>query len=223
MAVAGQARRDRDAVRAAPAFLVERGHDRPVRGRAAVESGELLEVGALDVAADAALGEGQRHPGLEAGQHARPDLGMGGEVEIEAGRPGVHQPPQPGGRAAIIGPELGRVDPQPLAQILPERALALGFGEPAESGQIIGLDPVEVVLGLGIDRAEHRVGVGRPADMGDAPIVAGDRDPRRLRPPGGAARPALRRDGRGEEKEQKREQPAHEAALSCADCRRRQA
>ena len=76
-----------------------------------VESGELLKIGALDVAADAAFGEGERHPGLEAGEDARADLRMGREIVVQAGRPGVHQRAQPGGAAAIIGLELDRIDP----------------------------------------------------------------------------------------------------------------
>ena len=55
--------------------------------------------------------------------------GMGGEIIVQPVRPGVHQRAQPGGAAAIIGLERGRIDPEPLAQILPERALAFRFGQ----------------------------------------------------------------------------------------------
>ena len=99
---------------------------------------------------------------------------MGGEIIVQAGGPGVHQRAQPRRAAAIIGLQLDRVDPEPLAQILPDRAFALGLGGAAQRGQQIGLDPREIVLRLGVDRAEHGIGIARAADMGDAPIVAGD-------------------------------------------------
>ena len=73
--------------------------------------------------------------------------------------------------------QLAVADVEPRAQILPDRLLALGLGGAAQRGEIVGLDAREVVLGLGVDHPEHRVGVGLALDVGDAPIVAGDRDP----------------------------------------------
>ena len=101
---------------------------------------------------------------------------MGRKIIIQAIGPGLHQLLEPGRAAGIVGLQPGRIDEQALAQILPDRLLALGFGKAAQVDQIIGLDPVEVVFGLGIDHAEHGVGVGRAMDMGDAPLVAGDGD-----------------------------------------------
>ena len=76
--------------------------------------------------------------------------------------------------------ELGLADVEPCAQILPDRPLALRLRRPAERGQVIGLDPRKIILGLGIDHPEHRVGVGPAMDMGNPEIVAGDGDRLRL-------------------------------------------
>ena len=38
----------------------------------------------------------------------------------------------------------------------------------------VGFDPVEIVFGLGIDHAEHGVGVGLALDVRNAEIIAGD-------------------------------------------------
>ena len=51
--------------------------------------------------------------------------------------------------------------------------------------EVVGLDPVEVVLGLGVDHPEHGVGVGLAVDVGDAPVVPDDRDARAPRAPSG--------------------------------------
>jgi hypothetical protein len=200
-AVAGQRRRDRDAVRAARLLVAQSGRGVPL----AVEGGELDEVGALDVAADAPFREGERHPRLEPGEHARTHLGMGGEIIVQPLGPGVHQRAQPKRAAAIIGLELRGIDPEPLAQVLPDRALALGFGGAAERGQIIGLDAGKVVLGLGIDRAEHGIGVAFTPDMGDPPIVAGDGDAR-----GAGIVDRHRRRGADQERENDRGAEDHE-------------
>ena len=74
-----------------------------------VESLELVEVDPLDVAADAAFGEAQRHPRLEAGDRARMHVGMRGKEVVEAVRPGVHQLPHRHRAARIIGLQLGLV------------------------------------------------------------------------------------------------------------------
>ena len=51
--------------------------------------------------------------------------------------------------------------------------------------EVVGLDAVEVVLGLRVDHAEHRVGVGLAVDVRDAPVVADDGDALRLLLPAG--------------------------------------
>ncbi len=74
----------------------------------------------------------------------------------------------------MLLPQRGGIEVEPLAQVLPDRLLALGLGQPPERDEIIGLNAVEVVFGLGIDHSEHRIGIGWPMDMRDAPIVAND-------------------------------------------------
>src|SRR5204862_1085782 len=65
-------------------------------------------------------------------------------------------------------------------QVLPDLRFALGLGEPAHRVEVVRLDAIEIVLGLRVDCAEDRVGVGLPVDVGDAPVVADDRDGARL-------------------------------------------
>ena len=155
-------------------------------GPLAIERLQPRERRALDVAADAALAERQRHPRLEAGQHLWLHRRMIGEVAVQPIRPRVHQRPQPGRAARVIRLQHDGIDEQPLAQVLPHRRLALRLGTAAKCGQVVDLDPVEVVLSLGIDHPEHRVGIAAAMDMRDAPVVAGHRDARRLRRPAGA-------------------------------------
>src|SRR3546814_11775099 len=71
--------------------------------------------------------------------------------------------------------EFTRIDEQLLAQVEPYRRLAFGLGHPPQRQQIIVLDPVEVVLGLRVDHAEHGIGITGTVHMGNAPVVAGDR------------------------------------------------
>ena len=142
-----------------------------------------FEVDSLDVAADAAFGEAQRHPRLEARDRARLHIRMGREEIVQPIRPGVHQPLHLSGAAGVIGLQLIVADVEPSAQILPDCLLALRFGRAAQGGQVIRLDAREVVLGLRVDHAEHRVGVGLAVDVRDSPIVAGDRHASCLRTP----------------------------------------
>ena len=71
-------------------------------GSFAVERLELLEVDPLDVAADAAFGEGEGHPRLEVLDDARLHFGMLVEVEVQAVGEGVHQRLQPRGAGSRI-------------------------------------------------------------------------------------------------------------------------
>ncbi len=66
-------------------------------GVLAVEPLQVGQVDALDVPADTALGEAQRHPGFEAHQGAGVGVGMGAQVIVQAVGPGVHERLQPGG------------------------------------------------------------------------------------------------------------------------------
>ena len=100
-------------------------------------------------------------------------LGVRREVIVQPVRPGLHQLAQPGRALRVIPLQHLGIDEQPLAQVLPDRTLALGLGEAAEADQIVGLDPVEVVLGLGIDHPEHRIGVGLAHHMRRCPSHRG--------------------------------------------------
>ena len=140
----------------------------------AIERRQRRERHAFDVAADAAFGKAQRHPRREVRQHPRMHPRMVGEIVVERVGPRGHQRPEPRRRRGIAGFKPRRIDEQSLAQVGPQRRLAVGLGEAAEAGQIVRLDPREVILGLGVDHAIDRVGVGVAADVGDAPFVAGD-------------------------------------------------
>ena len=176
LAVQRQLRRDGDAVRARRLLeqqtLLVGGHgDLPL----AVEGFQLAQGHALDVAADAAFREAERHPGFEALDDLRLHVRVGGQVVVQPVGPAVHQSLQPGRTPGVLGLQHNRVDEQLLAQIGKDRRQSLRLGRAAQRGHVVGLDAVEVVLGLGIGHAEHRVGVGLAVDVGDAPVVAGDR------------------------------------------------
>jgi hypothetical protein len=91
-------------------------------------------------------------------------------------RPAVHQRLQPAGTLRIHRFSSDRVDKQLHPQVLPDRRFTLGLGEAAHRIEVVGLDAVEVVLGLRIGHAEHRIGIGLAVHMGDAPVVARDGD-----------------------------------------------
>ena len=116
---------------------------------------------------------------------------MRGEVEVQSVGEGIHESLEPGRAAAVLRPQGVGVDEQPHAEIGVDRRRALGFRQAAERIQVVGLDAVEVVLGLGILHPEHRVGVGLPVHVRDAPVVPDDGDALRLPLPAGAVR-ALR-------------------------------
>ena len=148
-----------------------------------VEAFQLFQVDPLDVAADAAFGEAERHPRLEPGQHPRLHLRVRGEEVIEAVRPGIHQPAHWRGAAHIVGLQLIVADIEPRSKVLPNGLFAVRLGGAAEIGQIIGFDPWEVVFRLSIDHPEHGLGIGPAMNVGDAPIVADDGDARCLGAP----------------------------------------
>ena len=96
------------------------------------------------------------------------------EIAIETCRPGTHELPEPVRALAEVGLQRVAVDEQPLTQILPERAFAFGLSEAAEADEVVGLDAIEVVLGLRVHHAEDRVSIRAAAHVRDAPIVARD-------------------------------------------------
>ena len=155
------------------------------RRRLAVKRGELAEVHPFDVAADAALGEAQRHPGFEVRDHLGLHARMGVQVVVEAVGEPVHECPEPRRAGRVLGLQRVGVDEQPLPQIAPDLRLPVGLRVPPERVQIVGLHPVEVVLGLRVLHAEHGLGIGVAVNVGNAPIVAGDRHRRRLPLPAG--------------------------------------
>ena len=114
------------------------------------------------------------------GRHAR----MRGKIGVQAIGPGHHQLFQPDRTLRITGLQVGVVFIKACAQIKPDRPLALGLGMTPERGQIVGLNAIEVIFGLGVDHGEHRIRIGAAVNMGYAPGVAGDAGG------GGLARPA---------------------------------
>ena len=155
---------------------------------AGVQRFQVGEVDALDIAADAAFGKAERHPGFEMGDNARFHCGVRGEVIVQRVGPGGGQRFQPGGAGGILRLQLGRIDEQLHAQVAPDRTFAFGFGETALRVDEVGFDPVEVVFGLGIDHAEHGVGVGLALDVRNAEIIAGDGNGGPVLVPAGAVR-----------------------------------
>jgi hypothetical protein len=181
LAVPGVGGGDGHAVRSAR-FLatsdVEGGHFG--ERRLFVEGLERVHRNAFDVPADAALAEAQGHPRFEAGDGPRRHLGVGVEVEVQTVGPRVHEGAQPGRALGVQLLHLRFINEETLPQVLVDRRLAFGLGQPPDRVQVVGLDPVEVVLGLGVDHAEDSVGVGLRIDVGDAAIVADDGDAGRL-------------------------------------------
>ena len=98
-----------------------------------------------------------------------------GEILVKTGRPGLHQRLQPHRAGGILALQVYWIDEQALPQIGPDRGFALRFGQPAQVGQVVDFDPAKIILGLRIDHAEHRIGIAVAFDMGNPPIVAGDR------------------------------------------------
>ena len=179
LAVDGVGRRDGEAVR--PGRLgrhrgVSRiGLDAGQRCRVlAVERLEARNRHALDVAADAALAEAERHPWLEPGDHPRLHVRMRGQVIVQAVGPAGHQRLEPGRRLVVLRFQVHRVDEQLHPQVAVDLLLPFGLGQPPHRVDEVGLDAVEVVLGLGVHQPEDGVGVGLGRDVRDAPVVADD-------------------------------------------------
>ena len=152
-------------------------HDGSLRGRRrTVERFELRQVDALDVAADAALAEAERHPRLELRDHARLHVRVRRQVIVEAVSPRVHQRLQPLRALVVFRLQIGGIDEELHAQVAPDLLLALSLGEPALRVDEVGLDAVEIVFRLRVHQAEHHVGVGLAVDVRHAPVVTDDRD-----------------------------------------------
>ncbi len=196
--IAGRAvfRRNRKTVR--PGGLPEGANLAIVGGlrhrRTTVKSFESTEVHPFDVSPDAALAEGQRHPGFEVREHPRGDFGMSSQVVVQPVRPRVHQALEPRWSRIVLASDIVGRNKQLHAQIAPDLIFALGLGEATHSIQKVHLDAIEVILGLCVDHAEDGVGVGRAMDVGNALVVSNDRNvggsglqARKFRIDGGAA------------------------------------
>ncbi len=151
----------------------------------AVERLKLSEIDALDVSADAALAEGQRHPRLKVRDDARGHFRMRRQEEVQTVGVSVHQLFQPFGTLLVLRLHVGGVDVQLHPKVPIHLTFAFGFREAAHGIEIVCLHAIEVVLGLRVHDAEDRVGIGLSVHVRYAPGVAKDGDVLRfLLPPG---------------------------------------
>ncbi len=162
-----------------------------------VERLELIEVHALDVAADAPFGERQRHPRLEPLDDPRRQRRVGVEKVIQAAGPGVHQLFQPVGARLVLRSHIVGIDEQLHSQVPVHLGLAFGFCQAAHGVEIVRLDAIEVVFGLDVGHAEDSIGIGPSVNMRDAPGVADDRDVAGLSLPAGNVLVFVRGSRRG--------------------------
>ena len=158
---------------------------RLVFGALPVEGLELIHVHPLDVSADAPLGEGECHPGLESLDHPGLHLGVLIKVVVQAVGVSVHQGLQPLRAFLVLRLHVVRVDEELHAQVPVHRALALGLRQAPHGVDVVRLHPVEVVLRLGVHQAEDGVGIRFSVDVWNAPIVSDDGDVLGLSLPGG--------------------------------------
>ena len=101
---------------------------------------------------------------------------MPGQIEVQTVSPGVHQRLQPRRTSPVLGfHSIGR-DKDLHAQIAPHRTLALCFRQPSHGVEVVCLHAIEIVFRLGIDHAEHRIGIRLTRDVRNAPVIAGDGD-----------------------------------------------
>ena len=126
--------------------------------------------------------EGERHPRLEVRDDARLHLGM-----LVRGSSSGRRPT----RSSASCSHAGLAAYCAFSRVgIDEQLHAAGRGRSSTSPSasasrpmrvdVVRLDAVEVVLGLRVDHAEHRVGVGLAVDVRDAPVVADDGDVLRL-------------------------------------------
>ena len=124
------------------------------------------------------------------------------EVIVQAVGERVHQRLQPGRACGVLLLQLGGIDEELHAQILIDLGFAFGLGQAAHGVDVVGLDAIEIVFGLGVHHAEDGVGVGLAVDVRDAPVVADDGDVVRLTRPTrgfGTVRLSGKRNGRQQE------------------------
>ena len=143
-------------------------------GAGSVERLRRVEIHLLDVAADAAFTERQRHPRLEVLDHAWRDVGMLVQVVVEPVRVGIHQLLQPLRTRRVLRLHRIGIDEQLHAQVAPHGALALRLGQPSHGVDVVRLHAIEVVFGLCVHQPEYDVGVGLSVDVRNPPVVAND-------------------------------------------------
>ena len=209
MTVGGVLRRNREAVRPrglprlnirvklGRALLAQRRGRRHSHARR-VELRDATGVHTRNVSADAAFGKGERHPRLELRKQLRLHLRMGGQIVVEPIRKTVHQRFQPRRTFSVLDLHVERVDEQLHAQIAPKRPLALHFRRASHRGDVVRLHAIEIIFGLRVHHAKYGVGVGLAIHVGDAPLIAHDRDAvGLLLPRGGLRRRKRRREQQG--------------------------
>src|SRR5215469_6556225 len=157
-------------------------------GCLAIKRLELVYVNFFDVAANAALGEGKSHPGLEVLDHPWFYFRVLQKVVVEAVGESVHKLLQPGGALRVLFLQRVGLDEKLHAQVLIDFRLAICLSQSAHGIDVVGLDAIEIVFGLGINRAEYRIRIRFSVNVGDAPIVADDSDASRFLLPTGNLR-----------------------------------
>ena len=156
-------------------FLARRTGGRHAQARR-VELLDATGVHTSDVATDAAFGERERHPRLELREQLRLHLRVRGQIVIEPIGEAVHQRLQPHRALGVLCLHVERVDKELHAQVAPERALTVHFRRAAHRGDVIRLHAIEVVFGLRIHHTEYGIGIRFPIHVGNAVLVAHDRD-----------------------------------------------
>ena len=93
----------------------------------------------------------------------------------------IASPAAPAAASARSAPPRSEADVQFMSGMIPHHAqvaidlgLAFGFAQPAHGIDEVGLDAIEIVLGLGVHEAEDHVTIGPGVDVGNAPVVAND-------------------------------------------------
>ena len=137
---------------------------------------QLAKIHSFDIAANAAFGEGQRHPGFKSVDDTGRDLGMHVKIVIEAVGEGIHQGLQPLGAFLVLSLHVDRIDEQLHAQVAKQLRLTLCLCQATHRVNIVCLDAVKIVLSLGVQCTEYRIGIGLPIDVCNAPFVSADGD-----------------------------------------------
>ena len=128
------------------------------------------------------------------------------QVIVQSVGVGVHERLQPIWTLGVLRTKVIGIDEQLHPKVSKDFGLAFSLGEPPHRIQIIRFDAVEVVLGLRIHHTEHRVSIGLPVHVRNAPIVADDEDVLGLLLPAGgrisrlSGRLAARKDAEAAEK-----------------------